>query len=123
MRSQHLNSHKEPNNLAPGGFKANLTLTDVLTVLLASALRILCLVFLFATQPVYKLNTSQLPFPVQLASLYNAITTLKGEMYAIVLGDGSKVWLNSESSIKYPVAFSGNRHRVRNCMEIWILPF
>lgn len=35
----------------------------------------------------------------------------KGE-FQLVLGDGTKVWLNSESCIRYPVAFTGKERRV-----------
>lgn len=39
------------------------------------------------------------------------LTTPKGGQYQLVLPDGSKVWLNAASSIKFPAAFtSGNRH-------------
>jgi ferric-dicitrate binding protein FerR (iron transport regulator) len=44
--------------------------------------------------------------------LYNTLSTAKGETYATVLSDGSKVWLNSESSIHYPVAFDGDVRKV-----------
>jgi transmembrane sensor len=43
---------------------------------------------------------------------YNTLTTKKGEQYALVLADGTKVWLNSASSITYPAAFSGGERRV-----------
>lgn len=35
----------------------------------------------------------------------------KGE-FRLVLADGTKVWMNAESSLKYPVAFSGKERRV-----------
>jgi ferric-dicitrate binding protein FerR (iron transport regulator) len=40
------------------------------------------------------------------ASLYNSVTTPLGGQYQLVLGDGTKVWLNSGSRIKFPTAFS-----------------
>lgn len=45
-------------------------------------------------------------------ALYNTLMTSKGEIYATVLSDGSKIWLNSESSIRYPVSFDGNERKV-----------
>lgn len=43
---------------------------------------------------------------------YNTITTPTGGQYTVVLPDGSKVWLNSESSLKFPTNFTGNERRV-----------
>jgi len=37
--------------------------------------------------------------------VYNTITTPKGREYAVILSDGTKVWLNAASSIHYPVTF------------------
>ncbi len=44
--------------------------------------------------------------------VYNSISTPKGGQYQIVLPDGSEVWLNSTSSIRFPTAFSGKNRTV-----------
>lgn len=36
---------------------------------------------------------------------YNSMTTPKGRQFQLVLPDGSKVWLNAASNIRYPVIF------------------
>jgi len=43
---------------------------------------------------------------------YNTLTTKRGEQFTLVLADGTKVVLNSASSITYPVAFIGNDRQV-----------
>ena len=44
---------------------------------------------------------------------YHYLTVPRGGKFNIVLSDGTKVWLNSESSLKYPVNFkSGDSRRV-----------
>ncbi|NML36729.1 FecR family protein [Chitinophaga sp. G-6-1-13] len=42
---------------------------------------------------------------------YNTLKTPQGGQFAVVLPDGSKVWLNAASSLKYPVSFN-SQHRV-----------
>ena len=101
------------NDVEPGGFKARLTLADGTTIVLDSAA---------AGELARQGNTlvmnkaGQLVYDVQEGGegeiLYNTLHTAKGEMYTTVLADGSKVWLNAASSIKFPVAFSGNERRV-----------
>lgn len=46
------------------------------------------------------------------SSVFNTITIPKGGQFQIVLSDGSKVWLNSASSITFPAAFSKTERRV-----------
>ena len=43
---------------------------------------------------------------------YNQIITTKGQKSQIVLSDGTKVWLNSETIFKYPSAFNENQQEV-----------
>ena len=44
--------------------------------------------------------------------LYNTMTTPKGRQFQLVLPDGTKVWLNAASSIRFPVAFTGTERSV-----------
>ncbi|UKT62656.1 FecR family protein [Pedobacter mucosus] len=43
---------------------------------------------------------------------YNTIKTPKGGQYQVILPDGTKVWLNAASSLKYPEVFVGNMRNV-----------
>jgi len=44
--------------------------------------------------------------------VYHILSVPRKGQYKLVLPDGTKVWLNAESSIKYPVAFVGKERRV-----------
>ena len=46
------------------------------------------------------------------ANLINTLTIPKGGHYELVLPDGTKVWLNAASELKFPVSFSGTERRV-----------
>jgi transmembrane sensor len=43
---------------------------------------------------------------------YNTIQTPIGGQYQVILPDGSHVWLDAASSLRYPVKFSGNERKV-----------
>ena len=44
---------------------------------------------------------------------YHTLKVPRGGEYTLVLADGSKVFLNAESSLKYPVLFSGDLRKVK----------
>lgn len=44
--------------------------------------------------------------------VYNNLSTPKGRQFQLILPDGSKVWLNAASSLRYPTTFTGNERRV-----------
>jgi len=46
------------------------------------------------------------------AIAYNTIITPRAGQYQLVLQDGTKVWLNADSRLRYPVQFSGKERRV-----------
>lgn len=61
------------------------------------------------------LNNGQLAYEKEgetAAIAYNILTTPKGRLFNIVLPDGSRVWLNAASSLRYPTVFSGRERRV-----------
>ncbi|MGN6417981.1 MAG: FecR domain-containing protein [Pseudobacter sp.] len=45
-------------------------------------------------------------------AVFNSMSTPKGRQYNLKLPDGTQVWLNSESSIRYPTVFNGKERKV-----------
>ncbi|MRG45020.1 DUF4974 domain-containing protein [Chitinophaga sp. SYP-B3965] len=43
---------------------------------------------------------------------FNTLSTPRGGQYSVTLPDGSKVWLNAASSLKFPTAFTGTERKV-----------
>lgn len=44
--------------------------------------------------------------------LYNSIITPKGVQYQVTLSDGTKVWLNASSTLRFPASFTGANRQV-----------
>ena len=57
-----------------------------------------------SSQKTSKTNTSE--------TLYNTISTPNGGEYQLLLADGSKVWLNAASSLRFPANFVGKERKV-----------
>ncbi|PWJ58575.1 FecR protein [Dyadobacter jejuensis] len=103
------------NDVLPGGDHATLTLADgsVLsledmtdgTVKQEGGIRI----SKRQGQVVYEMLNVEEKAPVT----YNTIRTPVGGQYHVILPDGSKVWLNSESSLYFPTAFNGPKRVVK----------
>ena len=109
--------HSKSKDIAPGGNKAFLTLADGRKISLTDAAsgeivkqEGLTINKTADGKLVYKVadvkeNTTE-------ATLFNTIETPKGGQYQVNLPDGTKVWLNSESSLHYPTKFNGDSRRV-----------
>lgn len=62
-----------------------------------------------------KINNGQLVYENnsgQKEISYNTIVTPRGGQYQVTLPDGTEVWLNAASSLKYPTAFVGRERHV-----------
>lgn len=44
--------------------------------------------------------------------LFNTVSTPRGGQYQVVLPDGTHVWLNASSTLKYPTSFKGSERNV-----------
>ncbi len=44
--------------------------------------------------------------------LFNTLSIPRGGEYQVVLPDGTKVWMNAASTLRYPTRFSGNERKV-----------
>lgn len=53
-------------------------------------------------------------------NLYNTITTPNGGQFKILLSDGTGVWLNASSSIRFPVIFEKNARKISITGEVYI---
>jgi ferric-dicitrate binding protein FerR (iron transport regulator) len=49
--------------------------------------------------------------PIGDGNLYNTIAVARGKQFALTLSDGTRVWLNSDSKLKYPVSFDAGKTR------------
>ncbi|HEX6431712.1 MAG TPA: FecR family protein [Niastella sp.] len=105
-----------PHDALPGGNKALLTLADGSVIDLDKAT-----IGTIATEGktvVSKKEDGRLEYlsahsPLTIDhSPYNILSTPTGGQYHLELPDGSKVWLNAESSIRYPTVFNGNERQV-----------
>ena len=52
---------------------------------------------------------------------YNTVSTPKGRQFQLVLPDGSQVWLNAASSLRYPTAFKGAERKVEVTGEAYFI--
>ncbi|WP_346319512.1 FecR domain-containing protein [Chitinophaga sp. YIM B06452] len=51
--------------------------------------------------------------------VYNTITTPRGRQFRVTLPDGSRVWLNAASSIRYPANFPAHERKVDITGEVY----
>ena len=105
---------KYKNDAPPGTNKAILTLANGSTIALNSAGNG-ALTRQGNTQ-VLKVDSGEIAYRPSNSGpkevLYNTISTPKGGQYRLVLADGSKVWLNAATTLRFPIAFNGSGRSV-----------
>lgn len=120
-----VNNQLSQKSFAPGGNKATLTLNNGKTIILGGAKN-----GKLASQGGVIINKAydgeidynasknkETRVAEQLA--YNTIRTPKGGQYQVILADGTHVWLNSVSSIKFPATFEGKERNVEITGEVY----
>ena len=118
-QKQPVFSKKEiaPQNKAdvpPGGNKAILTLSNGRQIILDSAAKGLpakqgnAELRMYAAGELAYVSTGS----AAIEPMYNTMSTPPGGQYKLILPDGSVVWLNAASSIRFPTAFTGKERKV-----------
>lgn len=104
--------------LLPGSNKATLTLADGTKLSLTDAANGRVAeqagVHIRKTadgQLLYELKETTTNQQTKPGLLYNTISTPAGGQYQVVLPDGTHVWLNAESSLRYPASFAALKQR------------
>ncbi|MEO7313616.1 MAG: FecR family protein [Ginsengibacter sp.] len=103
----------ESNEILPGGNKATLTLSNGQVIDLTNTQN-----GTLPTQSAIKIEKSNgllsySPENNKISEMnFNTISTPNGGQYQLILSDGTKVWLNAASSLKYPISFQGTERKV-----------
>lgn len=116
LKTKTMNSKTIPSyakdireDVLPGGDRAFLILDDGRTIALDTSANMLIPAqgnTSIAKSGRSELSYSEIKTPGSKENgLYNTITTPKGGQYRVVLPDGTKVWLNSASSLRFPTSF------------------
>lgn len=107
------NSTVQPD-IAPGGEKAVLVLDDGSTIMLDSVHN--GELVRQGNTNITKLADGRIVYhpgeTKQETVMFNTMRTPKGGKYRLMLSDGTGVWLNAASSIRYPTVFTGPERKV-----------
>lgn len=106
-------SHR--HQIKPGGNKAILTLANGTSIDLTDSHE--GVITLQQGVAVKKADEGKLVYAADTrgensAISYNTISTPRGGQYEVVLSDGTHVWLNAASTLKFPAAFKGKERKV-----------
>jgi transmembrane sensor len=115
-KSSALTAVQQPRHIRPGQYQATLTLTSGKKIVLSKGLS-----GKLAQEGNTKVMINSAGEVIYIGSGvnghigYNTLATTDGEQspYPLVLPDGTKVWLNSSSSIVFPTSFKGESRQVK----------
>ncbi len=115
------NSSDHYKTILPGSEKAILILSDGSQLVLDDSAN-----GVLATQgasQIIKNNDGEISYANSInaagKTIFNTMQTPRGGQYRLVLPDGTKVWLNAASSIRYPVVFDQKLRRVEVMGEVY----
>jgi transmembrane sensor len=108
---------RSPKDIVPRGNNAALTLANGTIIILDTAKN--GVIAVQGNEKLILLDSGKLAYthaattgsePAEIS--YNTISTPRAAQYQLVLSDGTKVWLNAASSLRYPTAFTGEERSV-----------
>jgi len=120
LKKLHPVSGNEVGDIAPGSDKATLTLANGQRIFIAGARAGLLTnqgTTAIHITPGNKLVYSRHGNNAEI--IYNTLTTPKGGQHALILADGTRVWLDANSSITFPVAFPANERSVKITGQVY----
>ena len=110
--SQEITVNSPAGEIRPGSNKAELMLADQ-TIIILDRVKPGVLAQQGDTK-IIKSSDGQLRYDagVEAGGMYNKVTTPRGGQYQLVLPDGSKVWMNAASSLRFTADFNGLDRKV-----------
>lgn len=103
---------KQLHDIAPGKTRATLTLSNGSTIVLDPASN-----GVLGHDSGVNISNSDSVLTyrgnsVSSSLAYNTLSTAKGEQYSVTLSDGTRVWLNAGSVLRFPIQFTGTDRKV-----------
>jgi transmembrane sensor len=123
LQPKHVNvvvaSNRLTKDVAPGKNAAILTLSDGKQILLEpSGKRVI------ATEGNAVISNGEVAYANNnnnnTTVVYHTLSTRRGNESKVILPDGSIVWLNAESSVRYPTAFTGKTREIEVTGEVYV---